>query len=445
MSVAVDVMQTCLRTDETGRDSFRLPPLVAANDPILGGGAVVIDVTVSERTLAATCGEQHSQNFPNTPEGADRLRQWGLPLSPGLPPVFRVASTGEHYAVVAAILHVTGARVALTLRAYIGVDVSKDTLDVCWDSPNGELRVKVANDPEGIDKLHAWASALPIGTIPIWVMESTGSYHQLPAAILQGLGHRGCVCNPTRPRYAAKAEGQFQKTDRVDALMLSRFGRKHQPREWTLASPAMVELRAMSVRMMQLVDNEKRERSRLFENPRVTCWLSVCRSLRRSLEAIKTERKELTQELKRFYRLKAHAELRKARKLLQSVPGIGPCGADHLLCLMKERGLRSAGEAAALLGVVPIHHRSGTSVNGKPRISGEGDARARSALYMGMISACTHRKAVKARYEALQARGLAPKQARIAIMNWVVRVCYAVLRDGKPYDPNRNAQSDTAQ
>ena len=64
---------------------------------------------------------------------------------------------------------------------------------------------------------------------------------------------------------------------------------------------------------------------------------------------------------------------------------------------------------------------------------------------MGVISACTYNEAVRARDQALQARGLAPKQARIAIIAWVVRVSYAVLRDGKPYeDAGRNQHSQQA-
>jgi transposase len=430
MSAAVDAMQA-ITAGKSGPFIPLFPPFVAANDATLGGDTVVVDVTVSERTLAATCGV-HAQNFPNVPESADRLRQWGLRLATGAPPVFRIASTGEHYAVVAAILHLSGAKIAVTLRAYIGVDVAKDTLEVCWDAPSGEQRLKVANNPEGIDKLHKWALALPVGAVPIFIMESTGTYHQLPAAILHGLGHRIVVSNPTRPRWAKKADNEPNKDDPTDAKALSTYGRKYTPREWTAPSDAMAELRALSVRMMQLVENEVRERSRLEENPRVVCWIGVARSIQRCLKTIAAERKALSVELTAFY--KTHAELRNERGLLMTIPGVGPTSSNHLLCLLKERGLQSAGEAAALLGVVPVNHKSGSSINGKPHISGEGDARTRSALYMGVVSACHHNASVKARYEALIARGLAHKQARIAIINWIVRVSFAVLRDGKPFD-----------
>jgi transposase len=430
MSAAVDAMQA-ITAGESGHAIPLLPPLLAANDPTLGGDTVVVDVTVSERTLAATCGN-HTQNFPNLPESADRLRQWGLRLASGAPPVFRINSTGEHYAVIAAILHMSGAQVAVTVRAYIGVDVSKDTLDVCWDSPSGEHKYKVTNDPEGIDRLHKWTLKLPVGAVPIFVMESTGSYHTLPAAILRGLDHRLVVSNPTRPLWAKKADNELGKDDPTDAKALSGYGRKYTPREWTAPSDAMTELRAMSVRMMQLVENEVRERSRLEENPRVVCWIGVARSIQRCLKAIAAERKALSAELRAFY--KKHSSLRTEYKLLQTIPGVGPTSANHLLCLLKERGLQSPGEAAALLGVVPVNHKSGTSVNGKPHISGEGDARARSAMYMGVVSACHHNAMVKAKYESFLARGLVPKQSRIAIIHWQIRVAFAMLRDGVPFN-----------
>jgi transposase len=121
------------------------------------------------------------------------------------------------------------------------------------------------------------------------------------------------------------------------------------------------------------------------------------------------------------------------RNLVRTIPGVGPQAADHLLVLLRTRPLNSAREAAALAGVIPVHKQSGTSVCGRPKMSGQGDRRVRSGLYMPVLSACTHDPGFKARYQALIASGKPKKSALIACMHRLVRVAYGVLRHQQPY------------
>src|SRR5262249_35740068 len=75
-----------------------------------------------------------------------------------------------------------GNNTANTATAFVGIDVSKDTLDVCLLFPNGRTKqATFANDPKGHAALLAWADRHAKGNNLHFCMESTGSYSEAPA------------------------------------------------------------------------------------------------------------------------------------------------------------------------------------------------------------------------------------------------------------------------
>jgi transposase len=321
---------------------------------------------------------------------------------------------------------------------YIGVDVSKLKLDARLIGPKGDHHKQVPNTPRGIDDLHRWTLSRTNGVVPIYVMESTGSYHMLPAAILHGLGGRVAVLNPRRARDFCKALGLLQKTDRADARALALYGERCQPQEWRPALEALQELRALVIRLLALTDQERRETLRLEEGPRVVCWLSVASSILRMLAMIEGEKKQLVKDIDAFY--EAHPPLHDERKLLLTVSGIGKPTADHLLCLIRHHGVTSARDAAAMVGVVPVHRESGTSVHSRPRISREGDKRVRTALFMPAFTAIKCNPQLREKYTRLVERGLSKRAAQVAVMHQMVRIAFGILKHRRPYDPERLPQ-----
>ena len=439
MAVAANFLQTdpsVVAVPAKPRRRKRAAPGSARGSSMPDPMALFVGVEITDKRLSARWTSLISDarcNLPNTPEGVNELHRWALALQAGATPVYAIESSGGHHFLAVAILEALGARIVLKLRAYVGVDVSKDTLDACWSGPNGDKYLKVPNTGRGIDQLHAWAKSFGAGYVPVYVMESTGSYHQLAALVLRDLGDRVSVVNPMRPRKYAGASSELQKTDKMDARVLSLFGAACTPREWSPPPNELLELRALVGRFTDVVSHTKRENLRLKENPRVVVWLAVARSIRRSIKQLLIERKELRAEIETFY--EAHTDLSEARDLLMTIKGVGVQAADLLLCLIHGRGLTSAAEAAALAGVIPIHRESGTSVRGKPRMSREGSRLIRSGLYMPAQSAIQYNERVKAFYEARLAAGLSKKAAVIAVIHLMIRIAFAILKTKRPYDP----------
>jgi transposase len=100
---------------------------------------------------------------------------------------------------------------------YIGIDVSKATLDVAiWES---EITWKFSNDLEGWQEL---AKRLVILKPKLIAVEASGGFEQPLVAELSGEKLPIAVVNPTRVRSFAKASGQLAKTDKLDAFTRRR-------------------------------------------------------------------------------------------------------------------------------------------------------------------------------------------------------------------------------
>ncbi|MDQ8877549.1 transposase, partial [Acinetobacter baumannii] len=85
---------------------------------------------------------------------------------------------------------------------------------------------------------------------------------------------------------------------------------------------------------------------------------------------------------------------------------------------------------------VPIQKQSGTSVRGATRISKSGSSRIRAALYMAAIVAIRFNPHSKVLYNRLLKNGKSKMSALCAVMRKLVYLCYGVLKNKTPYQPD---------
>ena len=105
------------------------------------------------------------------------------------------------------------------MQHIIGVDISKDTLDVYRLSDGS--RLQVANDKIGRTALLRWIRQTDTSLV---LFEATGAYHRSLEAALAAADLPFAKVNPWQARRFAEATGRLAKTDRVDAIMLAKMG-----------------------------------------------------------------------------------------------------------------------------------------------------------------------------------------------------------------------------
>lgn len=305
-------------------------------------------------------------------------------------------------------------------ECFVGIDVSKDTLDVAI-RPDGPHR-QVPNTDDGLDQLVELLRPLNPTLI---VLEASGGYHRRVVAALALAGLPVAVVNPTRPREFAKALGRLAKTDAVDAQVLAEFAERIRPPARPLPDAQAQKMQEFLGRRRQLVGMRTMERNRLGS--------ALHRTVRRCIEAhlewldeqINSTDKELDEAIEA-------SELWKAKdELLQSIQGIGPGVARTLLFELPELGRLSREQIGALAGLAPVNRDSGRW-SGKRFIAG-GRAVVRSALYMASLAARQWNPALKAFADRLEAAGKPAKVVLIAVARKLLVIANAILRDQKPW------------
>ena len=310
----------------------------------------------------------------------------------------------------------------MIVEKFVGIDVSKSTLDVCIEPAVQTLHV--AYDEAGIKQIVVRLKEVNPTLI---VMEATGGLEVRIATELASQGLPVAVINPRQARDFAKATGQLAKTDKVDAAMLAAFAQAIRPQVRSLKDADTRALDDMVTRRRQLIDMRVQETLRLG----TAASKPLEKSLNKHIVWLDKRIAEIDTDL--ASRLRKSDVWRTKDDLLRGIPGVGPVTTLTMLAKCPELGLLNRREIAALTGVAPLANDSGKH-RGKRFIWG-GRADVRAVLYMAAISAIQHNDAIKAFAERLKKAGKPPKVVIVACMRKLLTIMNSMLKNNTPWNP----------
>jgi len=304
--------------------------------------------------------------------------------------------------------------------ACIGIDVSKASLEVAFGS-GGVVR-SVANASVALESLTAELLELKPELV---VMEASGGYERLAAALMWEAGLKVVIANPRQVRQFCEGMGQHAKNDRLDAKMIALWAEHKRPEVRPLPDAQARELSELLARRRQLLEMLVAERQRLarvLSRPlRKELGVSI-RSLERRLQKLEHE---IAQRI-------GKSDLwQQTRQLLESVPGVSKVTSFMLIAELPELGTVDHRRLASLTGLAPFVRQSG-KWRGQSIISG-GRAAVRSALYMAAVSASRWNPALQPFYQRLLKRGAPRKKALIAVARKLLVILNAIVRDRTPW------------
>nr|WP_066567929.1 IS110 family transposase [Snodgrassella sp. CFCC 13594] len=311
------------------------------------------------------------------------------------------------------------------MTAYLGIDVSKQTIDCYLSCDKGTFQTKQSNNGKGFQQLQNWIDSHCDDQLCI-CMEATGAYWQKLANCLYANGHQVCVENPAKIKYFSKAVMVRNKTDKQDAMVIANYCRMMNPRIWRPESDNVLALR----NIMRLLARLKRQRA-----SELTKVIETQESLRHIIHANIThfdkQIAETEKYLKQFF--KQNSDLNQQKALIKTIPGVGDTTAAVMLSvLLGSQQFEHAGQFVAYLGLNPQQHQSGTSVNGKTRISKIGKADLRTALYMPAMVAYSKRLYPQF-VDRMKARGKPTMVIITALMRKLAVLAYTIHKKQTPY------------
>lgn len=297
---------------------------------------------------------------------------------------------------------------------FVGVDVSKDTLDV-YRPDTGE-HIKIENTEVDINGL---CKKLKKKNVLV-AMEATGGYETLLVRCLAKHEIDAAVLNPRQVRDFAKGIGLDAKTDPIDAQLISRFAWVVKPQAMPMASDHEQKHSALVARRCQLLELINQENNRLKQS-----WDDDVKTyIREVLESLKKQLKSVDSQLAKM--LESDAVNKRTIEILQSVKGIGPVTISTLVAELPELGEMNRGQVAKLVGVAPINRDSGKK-SGK-RFIGGGRGQVRRVLYMATLVAIRYNPAIKAFYTHLKSKGKESKVAIVACMRKLITILNLLIK-----------------
>jgi transposase len=305
---------------------------------------------------------------------------------------------------------------------WIGIDVAKDSLDVAWCSGDQSQHFSTANTRSGLSSL---VRQLPVPAEARIVVEATGGYERALVTALVEAGYRVAVVNPRHVRDFAKALGILAKTDRIDALVLARFGHQVQPRLLEEDPAQRAELMQLVARRRQVIDLRTMESNRLQQ----TTVRAAQKSIQHVLKLLEKEVDQLEAEIARL--LQSDDDWRAKVELLSTTPGVAQVTSATLVAEVPELGRLNRQAIAALVGLAPFNDDSGRH-RGQRRIAG-GRASVRRVLYMATLSARRCNPVIRAFAQRLAAQGKKPKVIITACMRKLLVILNTMLKNKTPW------------
>ncbi len=305
----------------------------------------------------------------------------------------------------------------------VGVDVSKDSLDVCL-LPE-EKKLTVSYDESGLKQL---LRQLPAKGSCLVVVEATGGYHRRLVAELTDAGHLVAVVNPRQVRDFARGLGILAKTDRIDATVIARFGQHVRPRTIEKTPEKLTELKQLVARRRQLVDLRTAEKNRL----ETITVKSVHKSIQQVIQLLNKQIERIEKDI--LHLLQSDDDWKDKMNLLGSVPGVGAVTIASLMAELPELGMLNRQEIAALVGLAPFNRDSGR-FRGKRSIWG-GRASVRSVLYMAALTARRCNPIIRQFANRLEAEGKLFKVVITACMRKLLVILNTMVKENTHWNPN---------
>lgn len=317
------------------------------------------------------------------------------------------------------------------MRAYLGLDISKATIDACLIDERGEHAKKISNNAKGFAQIKRWLANRKAATVHV-CMEATGTYYEGVAEALSEAGLVVSVVNPHQIKSFGDSLLMRTKTDAVDASLIARFCERYDPPAWVPPTPEQRKLRGLVRFCGNLRDTRA---SYLVQRQTPNLIREVADSIDEVVASLDAQIERLESEIDDF--IDNDPDLRKRRDLLCSVQGIAKTTAAVILVeAPRLEEFSDAKAVSAFAGLSSRTRSSGTSVRGRGAICKAGNSRLRCALWWPAIVGIRHNPRLKELAQRLRALGKPNKKIIVAAMRKLLVLAYGVLKSGRPFDGN---------
>ena len=316
-------------------------------------------------------------------------------------------------------------------QTFIGIDISKKTLDLAIRKDDQMTNLVIANEPKAIRKtLRAYRSdELVIG------MENTGRYNQPLYEVLANWESKVFIIPPI---HLKKSIGLTRgKNDKIDAERILWFTEKNWKElpQWKPTPKQLQRLKVLLSERSARVKMIRQMKSTQKEYSMIAAIDKEEKLTQMNLQLIKTLEKQVAEIEGKIERLIAsQQELSSQAEMIRSVPGVGAILCWNLIAKTDNfQSISDPRKMACYCGVVPFEHQSGTSVRRKKRVSLYADKSLKSLLHLAAMSAIRLDNDLRDYYLRKVEEGKNKMSVLNAVRNKIIHRVFAVVKNQSPY------------
>ena len=319
----------------------------------------------------------------------------------------------------------------MNYKKWVGIDVSKDSLDISIFDGNNHLMSKIKNERNSIlSFFKKFKSKSRIHSI----MEATGIYHKRLSVCLFQLGIDFSVVNPYIIKKYAEMKMLRAKTDSVDARLIAEFGFTHKPDLYKFPPKEQEDIfkliKVMNAFQCEITSFNNRLKAEIASSVGnaiiIKEYKRIIANMKKSIEKIEKEMHIL---------VKVHYDI--IYNKLIKIPGVADKTASVIIGYFgKFEEFETAKQVVSFVGLNPNPRQSGKSVNKGSNISKRGNPLLRKKLYMSAISAAHYNPNCMALYERLLNKGKSKVKALVAVAHKLLRQIFAVVKFEREWENN---------
>lgn len=317
---------------------------------------------------------------------------------------------------------------------FIGIDVSKLTLDICVIENTIEQSSIINNTPKNIKKWIEKQVQNFEGTIYICI-ENTGKYSWDLMTIIPKYK---CFFYVVNPLHLKRSMGLIRgKNDKIDAIRIANYIKKNHEDISEYIS------RRQEIETLQLLLSERAYRvdlrAQLKTKNKETKQLSNQEIKRKIIhkndlliKRLSKQISEIESEIRTL--IEQDTALKKIDQQIQSVPGQGEISSWNMIVKTNEfKTITNPRKMACYAGVAPFENKSGTSVFGKTKVSLMADKKMKKLLHLGAMSAIRLDNDLSIYYQRKVKEGKNKMSVLNAVRNKMIHIVFALIKSGEFY------------
>jgi len=318
---------------------------------------------------------------------------------------------------------------------FIGIDVSKHTLDISVRDSNSIIHVEQIENSEKQLKVclkHLKKFDINIAET-LFCMEHTGVYCMPMIEVAQKLKLALWIESATQIKLSIGV--QRGKNDKIDSIRISEYAYRFQDKA-KLKQPdrsSMKELKSLVVARRCLVDNLKQLKVVAKEKDHYLSKPLFLGYFKKSIDALKADLSKIEKQIQLV--IKKDERLNELYNLVTSVKGIGEVVGVHMIITTNEFiDISEPKKYACYAGVAPFDHTSGISINGRKRVSKKANMGTKSLLHMAAVIAIQHNTELKEYFNRKVTEGKAKMNVINMVRNKLIHRVFACVRDNRKYE-----------